>query len=192
MVEYNLNYTVVNFQIPQAHISSSFENKLKCYVHNRNVVLIWEWQVNIAKVRANNNLNPVFIFFRNLWRNAHRSVVVCCLLTARNAKLAVLPQNFTLASTPSAPSPVLLHLVAVSRDPVVTRGQGRRESLFSRFRLHCARNRNHNGRALPTPRRLVTDFCLRRRRNSHCDFQVHLLLLVFATLSSSDPYLICR
>lgn len=105
MVEYNLNYTVVNFQIPQSHISSSFENKLKFYVNNRNVVLLWEWQVNIAKVRANNNLNPVSIFFRNLWRNAHRSVVVCCLLTARNAKLAVLPQNSTLASTPSALTP---------------------------------------------------------------------------------------
>lgn len=189
MAEYNLNYTVVNFQIPQSHISSSLENKLKFYVENRNVVLLREWQVNIAKVRANNNLNPVSIFFRNLWRNAHRSVVVCCLLTARNAKLAVLPQNSTL---PSAPSPVPLHFVAESPDPVVTRGQGRRESLFSRFRLHCARNRNHNGCALPTPRRLVSDFCLRRRRNSRCDFQVHLLLLVFATLSSSDPYLIYK
>lgn len=93
MLEYNLNCTVVNFQIPQSHISSSFENKLKFYVNNRNVVLLWEWRVNIAKVRANNNLNPVSIFFRNLWRNAHRSVVVCRLLTARNAKLAVLPQN---------------------------------------------------------------------------------------------------
>lgn len=103
---------------------------------------------------------------------------------------SLFPRNATLFSAPGTIEPCLLSAGA-SPDPVVsrvTRGQGRRESLFSRFRLHCARNRNHNGRALPTPRRLVTDFGLRRARNSHCDSQVHLL--AFASFPGSDPYLI--
>lgn len=148
---------------------------------------------NHRKSEAKQQPSPYFYFFLNLWRNADRPVVVCYSLITRNAKLAALPQNSTLTSASSALLPCLFS-AAASRDPVasrVTRGQGRRESLFSRFRLHCAGNRNHNGRALPTPRAAwsltlspsTEEFAL-RFPSSH--------LLVFAPPSSSDPWLIYK
>lgn len=131
---------------------------------------------NHRKSEVKQQPSPYFYFFRNLWRNAYRPVVVCYSLITRNAKLAALPQI-----PPSPVRPVPFYPVYSPLPRAVTQLRpGWPAAKVEESRCFRASASIVLGIAItmaalfPLRAPLGHWLCLRRLRNSHSDFQVQI------------------